>query len=84
MHSSVFPDGQGDRGARSFADTPLFAVANAGACVTSAIAAAACWIGWALTFTPWAAHLPSAVFIPFFVLMFPLFGWRSPRRSRAC
>jgi hypothetical protein len=65
-----------DRGrAQSFAGTPLFAILNAGVCAIAAIAAAACWISWAVTFTPWAPHLPSALFVPFFVLAFPLFGW---------
>lgn len=73
--SSVIPDSQGSGRARSFADTPLFAIVNAGACVTAAIAASACWILWAVTFTPWGRHLPSALFVPFFVLTFPLFGW---------
>jgi hypothetical protein len=70
------PDNPGYYGrARSFADTPLFALVNAVVCVTAAIAAVASWICWAVTFTPWAQHLPSALFIPFFVLTFPLFGW---------
>ena len=66
--------GYDDR-APSFADTPLFTFTNAGVCVIAAIAAVACWICWAVTFTPWAQYLPSALFVPFFVLMFPLFGW---------
>jgi hypothetical protein len=66
--------GYDDR-ARSFADTPLFTFTNAGVCVIAAIAAVACWTCWAVTFTPWGQYLPSMLFIPFFVLMFPLFGW---------
>lgn len=69
------PDNPGYGRARSLVDTPLFAIFNAGVCVTAAIVAAACWISWAVTFTPWAQHLPSALFVPFFVLVFPLFGW---------
>jgi hypothetical protein len=71
----VFPDPQDERRARSVTDAPLFAMLNAGACVTAAIAAAACLIVYALTFTPWARYLPSDAFVPFFVLVFPLFGW---------
>ena len=71
----MFPDGQDYRRPRSFTDTPLFAVVNAAACATAALAAAACLTMWAVTFTPWARHLPSAAFVPLFVLMFPLFGW---------
>lgn len=71
----MFLNGQSHSSARSFADTPLFAIVNASACATAAIAAAACWIFWVATFTPWAQHLPSAVFVPFSVLAFPLFGW---------
>jgi hypothetical protein len=71
----MFPGSREYGGVRSFADTPLFAVVNAGACVTAAAAAAACWVTWAVTFTPWVRHLPSAAFVPFFALMFPLFGW---------
>jgi hypothetical protein len=69
------PTSPGRGRARSFADTPLFAFLNAGVCVIAAIAAAACWISYAVTFTPWAQHLPSALFMPFFLLAFPLFGW---------
>jgi hypothetical protein len=69
------PTSPGRGRAWSFADTPLFAFLNAGVCVIAAIAAAACWISWAVTFTPWAQHLPSALFWPFFLLAFPLFGW---------
>jgi hypothetical protein len=64
-----------DGKAQSFARTPLFAMVNAGVWVIAAIAAGTCWICWAVTFTPWAQHLPSTLFVPFFVLMFPLFGW---------
>jgi hypothetical protein len=71
----VFPVSQDYSRARSFTGTPLFAILNAGACLTAAVAAAACWIGWAVTFTPWVQHLPSTLFVPFFVLAFPLFGW---------
>lgn len=71
----MFPDSQTDRRAPSFADTPLFAIINAGACAAAAVAAAACWIVWAVTFTPWVRYLPSAAIAAFFVLMFPLFGW---------
>jgi hypothetical protein len=71
----VFPDSQDYRRAPSFTDTPLFAMLNTGACVTAAIVAAACLISWAVTFTPWAGHLPSTVFVPFFILAFPLFAW---------
>ena len=69
------PNNPGYGGARSFVGTPLFAIVNAGVCLAAAVAATACWICWAVTFTPWAQHLPSALFVPFFVLMFPLFGW---------
>src|ERR1700722_9775858 len=75
ISSSVFPDPQDNTRARSFAGTPPFAMLNAGACVASAIAAAACWVVWAVTFPSWARHLPSAVFVPFFILAFPLFAW---------
>jgi hypothetical protein len=69
------PTSPGRGRARSFADTPLFAFLNAGVCVIAAIAAAACWISYAVTFTPWAQHLPPALFMPFFLLAFPLCGW---------
>jgi hypothetical protein len=71
----VFPDSQDYRRPPSFTDTPLFAMLNAGACVTAAIVAAACLTVYAMTFTPWVQYLPSDVFVPFFVLIFPLFGW---------
>jgi hypothetical protein len=69
------PTSPGRGRAGSFAGTPLFATLNAGVCVIAAIAAVACWISWAVTFTPWAQHLPSELSVPFFVLAFPLFGW---------
>ncbi len=71
----VMPGNAGYGRVRSFAGTPLSGIVNAGVCVTAAIAVAACWVSWAMTFTPWARYLPSALFVPFFVLMFPLFGW---------
>jgi hypothetical protein len=71
----VMPGNLGYGRVRSFAGTPLSGIVNAGVCVTAAIAVVACWVSWAMTFPPWAQHLPSALFVPFFVLMFPLFGW---------
>ena len=71
----MMPSSPGYGKVRSFAGTPLAGTVNAGVCVTAAIATVACWVSWAATFTAWAQHLPSALFVPFFALMFPLFGW---------
>ena len=56
------------------------------------VAAASALVGglsWLLTFTPWTQFMSSGYFQPFFLLIFPLFGWsvfvrsvRHPARDR--
>ena len=48
---------------------------NSTICVVATVTVTAAAVSWVLTFTPWARYLPSAYFVPFFVLMFPSFGW---------
>lgn len=56
-------------------DTPVFGLLNAAVCVTVCTAAIGAGASWALTFTSRDGFMPSWYFAPFFVLMFPLFGW---------
>jgi hypothetical protein len=79
----VLPEIAGDDRPETFAETRPSAILNAGVCATAAVAAAACWLSWAVTFTAWAPHLPSALSAAFFVLAFPLFGWSVWLRTRA-
>lgn len=56
-------------------DSPLVTVLNSAVCVIAAALAAAVAASWLLTFTPWTQFMSSSYFVPFFTLMFPLFGW---------
>lgn len=56
-------------------DTPLVTMVNSAVCVVAAASATAIAVSWLLTFTPWSRFMPGSYFVPFFALMFPLFGW---------
>ena len=56
-------------------DTPIVTLLNSGVCFLAAACAAVCGVSWLLTFTPWTQFMGTSYFVPFFVAMFPLFGW---------
>ena len=59
----------------SVPDSPVVTMLNSAVFVAAAVLAAAGWAGWVVTFTPWARLMPSGFSIPFFFLVFPVFGW---------
>jgi hypothetical protein len=78
----------GDRRLR-VRDTPAFTRLNLAVLFTAAASALVGGVSWLLTFTPWTQFMSSGYFQPFFLLIFPLFGWsvfvrsvRRPERDR--
>lgn len=71
----VMPEQAAGFGNQRFATSPAVTLVNRAACWTAGLFMAAGWASWALTFTPWSAWMPDWYFVPFFVLMFPLFAW---------
>ena len=72
----------------SLRDTPIVTMVNSAVFVTATVSATICWVSWVVTFTPWARLMPSAYFVPFFTLAFPLFFWaifvaNSPRGGQS-
>jgi hypothetical protein len=70
-------------------DTPAFTMLNSAVFFTATASASVGGVSWLLTFTPWTQFMSSGYFQPFFLLMFPLFGWsvfvesvRRPGRDR--
>src|SRR5581483_6893606 len=64
------------------ADSPIVTIVNSAVCWAGAAVAVAGWACWGVTFTTWARLMPSAFFVPFFVLAFPVFGWAVFQQTR--
>lgn len=56
-------------------DTPIITLLNSAVCFLAAACAAICGLSWVLTFTPWTRFMSANYNVPFFVAVFPLFGW---------
>ena len=56
-------------------DTPIITLLNSAVYFLAAACATACGVSWLATFTPWTQFMSANYDIPFFVAMFPLFGW---------
>lgn len=65
----------GGTGTPKARDSRGVTVLNSTVCFVATAAATAAAVSWLVTFTPWARYLPTAYFVPLFILVFPLAGW---------
>lgn len=71
----MIPRGGGETRGPDVRGTPVVTWLNSAVCVIAAVSAVAVAVSWLLTFSPWTQFMSSGYFVPFFTLMFPLFGW---------
>jgi hypothetical protein len=71
----VISGDKGDIGMPEVREGPVVTVLNSAVCVIAAATLTTAAVSWLLTFTPWAQIMSSSYFVPFFILVFPLFGW---------